>query len=203
MDISTLVSAALRPGSVPALAFARALASYEVCVSAATLAELVEVMRRPKFDRYLPLPDREDLVAVVRQHGRSFDVPDLMVQGITECRDAKDVKFLALALACEALVLVSSDQDLLCLQPFRGVEVLAPTAFRPTKFLVELDETPTRGRVGKQTINACRPAVHRATNVIQAWRTKPPPRVDTMLSVWSTGTSDTARDPARPVSGGC
>jgi putative PIN family toxin of toxin-antitoxin system len=129
MDTRTLVSAALRPGAVPAQAFAKALASYEVCVSAATLAELVELMRRPKFDRYLPLADREDFVAVLRQQGRAFNVPDLVVQGISECRDAKDVKFLALALVCEAHVLVTSDQDMLRLQPFRGIEVLAPAAF--------------------------------------------------------------------------
>ncbi len=46
-----------------------------------------------------------------------------------ECRDAKDVKFLALALACEAHILVSGDADLLCLQSFHGIQVRDPAAF--------------------------------------------------------------------------
>jgi predicted nucleic acid-binding protein len=45
----------LRPNSVPRQAFLAAVRLYELCVSQATLAELQEVMRRPKFDRYAPL----------------------------------------------------------------------------------------------------------------------------------------------------
>ena len=129
LDTSTLVSAALRPNSVPAQAFAKALATCDVCASDATLEELQIVMNRPKFNRYLPQPDRWDFVALVRQHSRLFPVPPQMLLAITECRDPKDVKFLALAMVCGAQVLVSSDDDLLCLQPFRGVQVLSPAAF--------------------------------------------------------------------------
>ena len=51
-DTSTLVSAALRVGSVPHLALVQAFSEGEVCVSVATLAELENVLLRPKFDRY-------------------------------------------------------------------------------------------------------------------------------------------------------
>lgn len=53
-DASALVSAALRVGSPPHRALAHALREGEVCVSSATLAELDEVLMRPKFDRYQP-----------------------------------------------------------------------------------------------------------------------------------------------------
>ena len=53
-DTSTLVSAALRVGSVPHEAFAHAVSAGEVCISQATLAELEHVLLRPKFDKYHP-----------------------------------------------------------------------------------------------------------------------------------------------------
>jgi predicted nucleic acid-binding protein len=53
-DTSALVSAALRVGSTPHQALMQAIALGEVCVSAATLAELEQVLARPKFDRYQP-----------------------------------------------------------------------------------------------------------------------------------------------------
>ena len=51
LDTSTLVSAALRIGSVPHQALMQALASCDVCASAETLAELEQVLEREKFDR--------------------------------------------------------------------------------------------------------------------------------------------------------
>jgi putative PIN family toxin of toxin-antitoxin system len=46
-----------------------------------------------------------------------------------QCRDPKDDQFLALALACEANVLVSSDADLLVLHPWREVPIVTPGDF--------------------------------------------------------------------------
>ena len=51
-DTSTLVSAALRVGSLPHRAMTHALSVGELCVCASTLAELDEVLMRAKFDRY-------------------------------------------------------------------------------------------------------------------------------------------------------
>ena len=54
IDTSTLVGAILRPDSVPRRAFMAAVRTCELCVSLETLAELREVLQRPKFDRYTP-----------------------------------------------------------------------------------------------------------------------------------------------------
>jgi len=134
LDTSTLVSAALRPGSVPAQAWLRALASCDLCASPSTLDELAQVLRRPKFDRYLPLADRLAFVALVSQYSRPVAVPEGLL-GPAACRDPRDVKFLALALASEARILVSSDADLLCLHPFQGLQVLLPAAFLGCKLI--------------------------------------------------------------------
>lgn len=51
---------------------------------------------------------------------------------VTDCRDAKDNKYLELALASGAGIIVSGDADLLVLHPWRGVRIL-----RPADYLVE------------------------------------------------------------------
>jgi predicted nucleic acid-binding protein len=45
------------------------------------------------------------------------------------CRDPTDEKFLALAIAAHADVIVSSDRDLLILHPWRGIPILTPAQF--------------------------------------------------------------------------
>lgn len=48
---------------------------------------------------------------------------------ITDCRDVKDNKFLELAATGRADYIISGDQDLLVLNPFRGILILTPREF--------------------------------------------------------------------------
>ena len=48
---------------------------------------------------------------------------------VTECRDPKDDKFLALALDGSADVIIAGDEDLLVLHPWRGIPILSPREF--------------------------------------------------------------------------
>lgn len=129
-DTSTLVSAALRPTSIPRQAFLKAVAEAELCVSDATLAEFGEVMARDKFDRYLDRALRLQFVELYRQHARLFHVSEAEEKTLEPpCRDPRDNKFLALALACSADVVVSSDEDLLTLNPYRRIPVVLPREF--------------------------------------------------------------------------
>ena len=52
-----------------------------------------------------------------------------ITQEITTCRDSKDDKFLELAVCGNADCVVTGDQDLLVLNPFRGIPVLTPKEF--------------------------------------------------------------------------
>jgi predicted nucleic acid-binding protein len=45
------------------------------------------------------------------------------------CRDPKDDKFLELVVSGRASSMVTGDQDLLVLHPFRGVPILTPAQF--------------------------------------------------------------------------
>jgi predicted nucleic acid-binding protein len=53
---------------------------------------------------------------------------------VEDCRDPKDNCYLALAWAAGASVIVSGDEDLLVLDPWRGVRVL-----RPAQFLLHIE----------------------------------------------------------------
>jgi uncharacterized protein len=130
LDTSTLVSAALRIGSVPHQALLKALSSCDVCASADTLAELQDVLSRKKFDRYLDRESRLGFVALMRRHVNLYAVEDAeMEAALPPCRDPKDTKFLALALAAEADVLVSSDDDLLVVHPWQGIPIITARDF--------------------------------------------------------------------------
>jgi putative PIN family toxin of toxin-antitoxin system len=123
----------LRPNSIPRQAFLVAVRSFELCISHATLNELREVVQRPKFDRYAPLQERLDFCALVALHSRLCEVDAESEQAAEgACRDAKDAKFLALALDCRAETLVSSDVDLLVLHTWQGISILTPAAFLQT-----------------------------------------------------------------------
>jgi hypothetical protein len=125
IDTGVLVSAAIRPASVPALAFEKALLHFEVCVSVETLAELETVLSRPKFDTYLAPSLRKEFLAGFRERVVMLAVSHV----ITDCLDPKDNKFLALAEAAEAELIVASDPHLTQLHPWRGIPILPPAAF--------------------------------------------------------------------------
>ena len=129
-DTSTLVSAALRPDSIPYQALHWALRLCDVCASKETLDELKKVLIRDKFRRYLPEGAGRQFVRMVENNVRLFVVRDLdCLAANPPCRDSGDNKFLALAFECEADAIVSSDEDLLALDPRDEVRILRPVDF--------------------------------------------------------------------------
>ena len=130
IDTSTLIGALLRPSSVPRQVLLLAVKHCDLYVSSATLDELNEVLQRPKFERYTPLQQRLEFFDLVSQQSQVWqvDLPSELAAS-NVCRDVKDAKFLALALSCQASALVSSDADLLVLNPWHGIPVLTPAGF--------------------------------------------------------------------------
>ena len=130
LDTSTLVSAALRMGSVPDRALLKALRTCDVCASVETLDELARVLDGKKFDRYCDRESRRSFVALIRRSVRLFAVYNAVRAAVDPaCRDLRDNQFLALALVSEADALVSSDEDLLVLHPWRGIPIVTPAEF--------------------------------------------------------------------------
>jgi putative PIN family toxin of toxin-antitoxin system len=130
LDTSTLVSAALRVGSVPHQALQQALATCTVCASTETLAELDRVLGLKKFDRYLDRDLRQSFTALIRRNSRLFALSTVDFPRLSPaCRDPGDTMFLALALAAEAEMLISSDQDLLVMHPWNSLVIVTPAVF--------------------------------------------------------------------------
>jgi putative PIN family toxin of toxin-antitoxin system len=125
VDTGVLVSAAIRPESVPALALEKALLQFEVCACDETLAELETVLKRPKFDNYVRPELRQEFVAGFRQRVTTITV----VHTVTDCIDPKDNKFLALAEAAHAELIVASDPHLTDMHPWREIPIIPPAAF--------------------------------------------------------------------------
>ncbi|MFI5341751.1 MAG: putative toxin-antitoxin system toxin component, PIN family [Candidatus Methylomirabilales bacterium] len=124
-DTNTLISAFLIPKSIPRQALDTATAAGRLLLSTATAAELTELLRQPRFDRYLAEHRRMTLVAVVIHNA---DLVEVDVT-ITTCRDPKGNKFLELAVSGQATHLVTGDQDLLILHPYRHTTILTPRQF--------------------------------------------------------------------------
>lgn len=130
IDTSTLVSAVLRPLSVPRQAFLLAISRTTVCVSTATLDELTRVLLRDKFDRYLDKDSRLRFVQHYRETTKAFPVSvDEEANLKPPCRDPHDNKFLALAQHCSVQLLISSDEDLLALNPWLSIQIVTPAQF--------------------------------------------------------------------------
>lgn len=125
VDTSVVVSALLLPRSLPRQAFDAAVSRGKLLVSEFTAAELDNVLRRPKFNRYVSEEKRLEFFAALVREAEEVEVKEV----IAECRDPKDDKFLELAVSGNASHILSGDADLLVLHPFRGIAILTPHAF--------------------------------------------------------------------------
>jgi len=124
-DTNSLISALLIGTSTTRAAFDKALDHYQILVSEATMEEFDDVAGREKFVSYLEEGERERFEELLYREATyvSVDVT------IAESQDPDDDKFLELAVAGEAAVIVSGDSDLLTLDPFRGIRIVSPGSF--------------------------------------------------------------------------
>jgi putative PIN family toxin of toxin-antitoxin system len=125
IDTSTLVSVVLNSKSVPRLAYEKAAQSHVVLLSVPIELELNDVFSREKFDKYVSRFERLTFLATLIRQCEVVDVTTT----IRECRDPKDDKFLELAVDGYADFIISSDDDLLVLHPFRGIQIMTPRTF--------------------------------------------------------------------------
>lgn len=90
-----------------------------------TYDELTDVFLRPKFEKYALLSDR----LAFTHELKNILVFHEITEPITACRDPKDNKFLELAVAANAACIVTGDNDLLVLHPFRNIPILNAADF--------------------------------------------------------------------------
>ena len=127
VDTNVILSAALAPESVPAEFIDRILAFGQIVFSVATFAELETRIWKPKFDRYISLEQRKQLLGDLSASAHWVDVGAEMATR-RYSRDDDDDKFIHLALTCGAMGLVTGDEDLLVLDAVEEVSIISPRA---------------------------------------------------------------------------
>lgn len=128
VDTNVILSAALSPHGAPADVVDWLLAQALLVFTDATFAELESRIWKPKFDRYLSIERRQEIL-----HGMNVSALWVMVPATISkqsfSRDPTDDIFIHAALTAGPAWLVTGDKDLLVLadslSPL-GVRVLAP-----------------------------------------------------------------------------
>ncbi len=119
-DANVLISAFLFRNSRPAQALELAQNIGTILLYDEVSTEVEDVLYRPKFDRYLNLTKRQTVLEELVENSLFIEP----TEEINECRDPKDNKYLELAVAGQAECIVTGDNDLLVLHPFRGINIL-------------------------------------------------------------------------------
>lgn len=124
VDTNIFVSAALKHGSLPYVALREVSQRHVLLKSAATEAQLLEVIARPHLARLIADEMRAWLMRLI---GGAALVP--ITDTVVACRNPTDDKFLELAVSGDADLIVSGDKDLLVLNPFRSIPIVGPADF--------------------------------------------------------------------------
>ncbi len=124
-DSNVIVSAVLFFQGKPAQAVDAALDAGVILVSDEIVRELNDVLSREKFEHYASEEDRARFLQSLLEEAKLIEI----VERIQECRDPKDNKYLEAAVSGGAACIVSGDEDLLVLHPFRGILILRPSEF--------------------------------------------------------------------------
>jgi uncharacterized protein len=125
LDTNIIVSAVFFPKGVPLQAMDLADHLGKILASETTFAELSAVLRRPRFERYASLADREEFLTDFAENAEFVEINEPIVA----CRDPKDDQYLALAVNGGAECIVTGDDDLLVLHPFQQIPILTARMF--------------------------------------------------------------------------
>lgn len=124
LDTNIVISAVLTEGS-PSRALRWVLDHAALVFSDATFEELASRLLKPKFDRYVGLQRRSELLADLKAMAEWTAISG----ALQASRDPDDDKVLETALAGQADCIVTGDGDLLALDPFEGVRILTAQGF--------------------------------------------------------------------------
>jgi len=125
LDTNTLLSALFNENSTPGIALKKARETGTLLISAEIASEYFTVFARDKFEKYVTLETRIAFIENIITNA-------LIIEPVTKinvCRDSKDNKFLEVAFTAGATCIISGDQDLLILNPFKDIPIITPAGF--------------------------------------------------------------------------
>ncbi len=82
--------------------------------------EVIEVLQRPKFRKYFSQEDIQELISLIHSRVEWIEINN----HFDDCRDPKDNFLLDLSVAGTADYLITGDEDLLVLNPYRDIEIV-------------------------------------------------------------------------------
>lgn len=125
IDTNVFLSAALVPNGAPAQLLDVLMQVGKLVFSQATFSEVQTRIWRPKFDRYLSIERRRNLLTLAHAAAVWVEIPSELAQHRFS-RDRDDDSFIHAALAAEATRLITGDDDLLSLHPLGTLHILTP-----------------------------------------------------------------------------
>ena len=123
LDTNVFLAALLHSASCRAILEALRDSAFSLVTSEALMAELMDVLARPKFAGRLSADDRRELIELVRREGHSVK-PRRIALAV---RDAGDRLVLECAYAADCVV--SGDHDLQALKYIGSARVVSPALF--------------------------------------------------------------------------
>jgi putative PIN family toxin of toxin-antitoxin system len=124
VDTNIFISAAIKAQTIPNIAVSQIAQRGVLLKSHVTEAELMKVIDRPYLARLISLEARNRLLQLM-----AMAELITITERFTACRDPKDDKFLELAVNGFADLIITGDNDLLVLNPFRDIPIVAPVSF--------------------------------------------------------------------------
>jgi len=125
VDNNILVSALLVKNSAPFQVISKIEERDVILYSEETLLELNQVLSRKKFIKYFAIEEKQAFIFKLLEKAELVEIEE----SINICRDPKDDKFLELAVSGKADFIITGDQDLLVLNPFRNIEIITAHDF--------------------------------------------------------------------------
>lgn len=125
LDTNILVSALVFKSEKANTVVRHAAKKHTLLFSESTFKELKSTLLKPKFAEIAELKIIRNFLFNLVRIGEFMEP----TEKIAVCRDPKDNKFLELAVAGNADLIVTGDKDLLVLNPFRGIKIISPSDF--------------------------------------------------------------------------
>lgn len=124
IDTSTLISALGWEGKPQQMLSYCLHKRFKLVISPEILEEVREVLFRKKF-AFIDSDKKNEFILLLSQLAEVV----YPTQKVNICRDKDDNKFIEAALSARVNIIISSDEDLLVLQEYEGIEILSPHEF--------------------------------------------------------------------------
>lgn len=98
----------------------------KILFSSKLFEELIEVLQRPKFKKYFTNKIIQEFISLIHSRIEWVEITEYF----DDCRDAKDNFLLNLCVCGKADYLITGDEDLLVLNPFRKTKIVDYRSFQ-------------------------------------------------------------------------